>query len=34
MGFTLLEDGGEPFEGFLWGTSDQLQIRFPIRPAE
>ncbi len=28
MGFTLLEDGGEPFEGFRWRTSDDLKINF------
>lgn len=28
MGFSLLEDGGEPFEGFRWRTSNDLKINF------
>ncbi len=28
MGFTLVEDGGEPFEGFSWRTSTDLKINF------
>jgi len=28
MGFSLLEEGGEPFEGFRWRTNDQLKINF------
>jgi len=28
MGFTLVEDGGEPFEGFRWRSSKDLQINF------
>jgi hypothetical protein len=28
MGFELLEEGGEPFEGFSWRTTDKLKINF------
>jgi len=28
MGFSLVEEGGEPFEGFRWRTNDQLKINF------
>ena len=28
MGFSLVEQGGEPFEGFRWRTNDQLKINF------
>lgn len=28
MGFRLLEQGGEPFEGFSWRTTDKLKINF------
>ena len=28
MGFSLLEEGGEPFEGFKWRTSKALKINF------
>ena len=28
MGFSLVEEGGEPFEGFRWRTSDRLKINF------
>lgn len=28
MGFSLLEEGGEPFEGFRWRTSNDLKINF------
>jgi hypothetical protein len=28
MGFRLLEEGGEPFEGFSWRTSPELRINF------
>lgn len=27
-GFSLLEQGGEPFEGFRWRTSDDLKVNF------
>lgn len=28
MGFEVLQEGGEPFEGFLWRTSLELQLNF------
>ena len=28
MGFSLVEEGGEPFEGFRWRTNDQLKVNF------
>jgi len=28
MGFKLLEEGGEPFEGFRWRTSNDLKVNF------
>jgi hypothetical protein len=28
MGFSLVDNGGEPFEGFRWRTSDDLKINF------
>jgi hypothetical protein len=28
MGFTLVEQGGEPFEGFRWRTSNDLKVNF------
>jgi hypothetical protein len=28
MGFSLSEEGGEPFEGFRWRTSEELNINF------
>jgi hypothetical protein len=28
MGFRLLDEGGEPFEGFRWRTNDDLKINF------
>ena len=28
MGFSLMEAGGEPFEGFRWRTNDRLKINF------
>ncbi len=28
MGFKLLEQDGEPFEGFRWRTSDELKVNF------
>ena len=28
MGFSLVEGGGQPFEGFRWRTSDRLKINF------
>jgi len=28
MGFRMLDDGGEPFEGFSWRTDQQLKINF------
>jgi predicted amidohydrolase len=28
MGFSLVEDGGEPFEGFRWRTTPDLKINF------
>lgn len=28
MGFRLLDEGGEPFEGFSWRTDDRLKINF------
>ena len=28
MGFTVLKQGGEPFEGFRWRTSNDLKINF------
>ncbi|HZP83265.1 MAG TPA: hypothetical protein VFB21_16605 [Chthonomonadaceae bacterium] len=28
MGFTLMEKGGEPFEGFRWRTTNDLKINF------
>jgi len=28
MGFSLVGEGGEPFEGFRWRTNDQLSINF------
>lgn len=28
MGFAVLEEGGEPFEGFRWRTTDELKINF------
>ena len=28
MGFTLLEQGGEPFEGFRWRTNNELKVNF------
>jgi len=28
MGFATLDEGGEPFEGFSWRTSDKLKINF------
>jgi hypothetical protein len=28
MGFTLVEQVGEPFEGFRWRTSNELKVNF------
>jgi len=28
MGFALVEEGGEPFEGFRWRTSDELKLNY------
>jgi hypothetical protein len=28
MGFSLVDEGGEPFEGFRWRTSKDLKINF------
>lgn len=28
LGFRLLEEGGEPFEGFRWRTSDDLKVNY------
>ena len=28
MGFSLVDDGGESFEGFRWRTNNQLKINF------
>ena len=28
MGFRLVDEGGEPFEGFRWRTSDALKVNF------
>jgi hypothetical protein len=28
LGFRLVEDGGEPFEGFRWRTSDDLKVTY------
>jgi hypothetical protein len=28
MGFALVKDGGEPFEGFCWRTSTDLEVNF------